>query len=206
MKIKNVFFSILYKSVPSITILVLFAIILLQRCGNEKPTDSVIYDTIVSYTEIHDTIEGEATLIHEKPDTMWVDIHPPDTSYNKLYAQYISLGNKFYAENTFETIFPIDTFGNVTINDRIKENKLIASKIITDLKIPERIITATLPPTRQIYVGGGIIGNEKEFINGIQAGMLYKDKHDRMFEGTIIYNGQIQYSISSYWKIKLRHK
>jgi hypothetical protein len=72
--------------------------------------------------------------------------------------------------------------------------------------IIKETITLPAPKTRQVYAGGQISGNSAELINGINAGLLLKNKRDQIYGVTIGLNtnGQVSYGLQSYWKIKLK--
>jgi len=194
--------------VYAVVIFVLLAIIFIQRCSHTeiKPVPPRI-DTIVSYVHLHDTIIiKKPKLIKSEPDTLWKDsiIYIPDTTYPALLLQYKKLGNKYYTSNMYNTVFPIGSYGNVTITDIVKGNQLISTHLISNLNIPEKTVTIIkqAPPKRQVYLGLGVFGSKRALIDGVYVGALYKDKKDRIFGYNIGYNNAIQIGLSSYWKFK----
>lgn len=202
-------------NLQSLFILILFGIIVIQRCKPTPPVEPQIeYDTVYTPIYIHDTVQGDPIYIISKPDTQWIVNNPPDTNYENLKQQYINLGNRYFAENTFETIFPVDTFGIVRVTDKIKENQLFSSTLISKLTIPEKTITITktLPPTRQLYAGAIIrnrinMKDDKPSLDTWpEIGLLYKDKKDRLFGASGGYNGNVELTVSTYWKINLKKK
>jgi hypothetical protein len=104
----------------------------------------------------------------------------------------------------------IDTFGYIKVVDTLQKNQMVGRSFIKDLKIPEKTITITntiYPDAkRQMYVGGGILGNKDNIVGQVQAGLLLKNKKDQIFgiSTGINANGQVQYGVSSFWKIKLK--
>jgi len=202
--IKKIFLPVL--------VILLFVIILLQRCNNNPgkiipgPDTTIVYDTIV----VHDTVRGKIVYIHSKPDVLWKTdtAYRPDTNYNGLLKQYTKLGDDYFSLRTFKTEFSVDPYGTVTVTDEIKTNELINTTMISNLKIPEKTITITKysEPKRQLYAGVELFGNPTSLLTGAQANMLYKDKKDRIFGAGVGWNGEIQYSVSSYWKIKLNNR
>jgi hypothetical protein len=104
----------------------------------------------------------------------------------------------------------IDTFGYIKVVDTLQKNQMVGRSFIKDLKIPEKTITITNTiypdPKRQVYIGGGIFGNKDNIAGQVQAGLLLKNKKDQIFGVStgINANGQVQYGISSYWKIKIK--
>jgi hypothetical protein len=194
-----------------IVIIALVAIIFFQRDGctyipKELPKHTV--DTFINIIEVHDTIPGKPIFIKGKRDTLWKDslIFKPDTNYANLLKQYIALGDSHFAKNIYKTKYELDSFGTATVVDTVLANKLTGRLISYNLNIPTKIVTVTktAPPTRQIYVGGGIGGNSTNLVRSVYLGGLYKDRKDRIFGAQIGVDNQIFYGVSSYWKIKLK--
>jgi len=132
-------------------------------------------------------VVGEPQWVYHQYDTtIWVmePEHVPASTYDSLLAQYIALGNELYSTNGYLTKFPIDSFGYVTVFDTIFSNQLISSVLVSDLKIPEKtiVIEKLRPATRQLYWGIGGLSNGSQVVNGFRAGLMYRDRKDRMFE------------------------
>jgi hypothetical protein len=181
------------KSIPYIIIGVLLTVIfLLWKNGCNKPpkeiaVEIVRVDTLYDTTYIHDTVVGDPEWVYHHYDTtIWI-MEPenvPASTYDSLLAQYIALGNELYSTNGYLTKFPIDTFGFVTVFDTIEANRLISSVLLSDLRIPEKtiIVEKLRPATRQLYWGIGGLSNGSQVVNGFRAGLMYRDRKDRMFE------------------------
>lgn len=151
------------------------------------PLEIVRVDTLYDTTYIHDTVVGEPEHVYYHYDTtIWIQEpdHVPASTYDSLLAQYIALGNQLYSTSGYATRFPIDTFGYVTVYDTIWANQLITSVLLSDLKIPEKtiIVEKLRPATRQLYWGIGGLSNGTQVISGFKAGLMYRDRKDRMFE------------------------
>lgn len=151
------------------------------------PLEIVRVDTLYDTTYIHDTVVGEPEWVYHHYDTtIWIQEpdNVPASTYDSLLAQYIALGNEMYSTNGYATKFPIDSFGFVTVYDTVEGNKLISNKLIADLKIPEKtiIVEKMRPATRQLYWGIGGLSNGTQVISGFKAGLMYRDRKDRMFE------------------------
>lgn len=191
-----------------LVIAILAIIVFFQKCGSDKfvppaPTMS----TVVQYIKIHDTVLIKPKYIKSKKDTLWIDslVYIPDTSYPRLLEQYKELGNKYFATNIFKTEVKLGKFGNGRMIDTVKANALIGSSFEYDILVPEKTVTIirTSPPKRQIYVGAGAYGNRQNIVGGVYVGGLYKDRKDRISGVSVGYgNNQLQFGISSYWKIK----
>jgi len=188
---------------------ILILIILLQRCGGnnsvaEKPRVKI--DTVWIK---HDSI------VYSKPKVIKVikgikEIqYVPDTSYTKLVIQYKDLVDLYTAQNVFSDTLRIDSIGYVNVKDTITKNIIKGRSYNYNLKYPVVTKTITLQPTpkTQVYVGGGLQGDQYSMINEFSTGLLLKTKQDQIFGlyTGIDNNGRIQYGLQSYWKIKL-HK
>ena len=194
-----------------ILILGLVIVILLQRTGctylpKHPPLPKT--DTVIEYLQVHDTVPGKPILLKAKKDTIWRDSiqYKPDTSYAGLLKQYNSLDDKFFTEHIFKTDYKLGTYGTATVFDTVVANMIIGNSIAYNVTIPEKTVTIikTQPIVRQLFIGGGLIGNQLNPINSAHVGLLYKDRKDRMFGASVGYNGQIVYGFQTYWKIKLK--
>lgn len=191
-----------------LVIVILGSIVFLQKCGgggDNVPPPKI--DTVVNYIEVHDTVKGRTKFIQGKKDTLWADslVYVPDTSYPKLLEQYKSLGDKHFSTNIFKSEFELGEYGKAVVTDTVKGNQLISSGLSYNLSIPEKTITIEkpAPPKRQLYVGFGGFGNKSNYVDGVYIGGVYKDKQDRLSGVSVGYsNGQINFGLSSYWKIK----
>jgi hypothetical protein len=63
----------------------------------------------------------------------------------------------------------------------------------------------TLQPKNQLYIGGGLYGNKLTIIQGIDAGIIFKNKKDRVYKADVMYdfNTGVNFAISTYFKIHL---
>jgi hypothetical protein len=201
----------------SIIIVILLLIIFLQRCeddrkkvssnGNKKDTTVLIINHLYK-----DTTRSKPVFVKGERDTLleYNVYYLPSKDYDSLYIQYTNLKEAFLSKNIYRDSVQIDTFGYVKVIDTIQKNQSLGRSFIKDLKIPEKTITITNTiypePKRQLYIGGGIFGNENNVVGQVQAGLLLKNKKDQIFglSTGINANGQVQYGVSSYWKIKLK--
>jgi hypothetical protein len=187
---------------------ILTVVMFFEKCDRpSQVVPPVKVDTVVKYVEIHDTVPGKPRHIKGKTDTLWLDslVYIPDTSYPKLLEQYKALGNKYFTTNIYRNEFKIGTYGKASVTDTIRSNQLIASGLVFDIKVPEKtvIIEKEAPAKRQVYIGFGAYGNQRNFVDGVYVGGIYKDRQDRLSGASVGYgNGQINFGLSSYWKIK----
>jgi hypothetical protein len=139
------------------------------------------------------------------------DTLPPeyiaDTNYPKLKAQYDALVVSYLAKNIYADTVKLDTLGYVAVADTVYKNEIHNRSYKYNYKIPTVTVTTTItkyaPAKSSLFLGGGITGN-KNGVELLQGGFLYKSKKDKVFGLNIGINGNsnLVYGVQSYWKIK----
>ena len=202
-----------FKNLPYLIIVVLFGIIMLQRCGTKPtPAEKPKIDTIVRIDTLylHDTIQGKPVLVYSKPEIKWRDSiqYVADTSYKGLLAQYDALGDKYFSRNIYKTPFKLGSYGDAVVTDTIVANKIMGNNITYNIKVP--VITNTITinnpykPKNQVYFGGGINGSQSSLVNSVELGLLLKNKKDQIFgvKAQQSFTYGLSFGVNSYWKIK----
>lgn len=192
----------------SLIVLVLVLILFLERWKQpipEQQAPKIIRDTqwikrdslVFSKPQIINRITAHDTVINN---------YIPDTNYGKLVIQYQNIVNQLLTKNIHLDSIRIDSNGYVKISDTVQKNEIIGRSTEVKMKYPIIKETIILPPklTNQLYIGGGIYGSQG--VSGIKGGLLYKNKKDQIFGGSVGINsaGQFVYGIDSYWKIKIK--
>lgn len=203
-------------SIVQIVIIALLLIIALQKCDGDGKSGktSSSRDTVISirYHYVKDSGHTKPIFIKGERDTILETSieYMPSEDYDELLSQFEELKQTFLSRNVFQDSIPIDTFGYVSLYDTIQKNNILGRAYKSVVKVPEKTITITNTiypePKRQMYIGGGIFGNKDNIAGQVQAGLLLKNKKDQIFGVStgINANGQVQYGISSYWKIKIK--
>ena len=198
-----------FNNILSIAILILAVIIILQRI-NSSP--DIIEKSIV----IRDTIwQKKDSVIYTSPKVVQTiplkiisEKYLPDPNYNKLVLQYQELVKLHLAKNIQKDSVQIDSIGFVKVTDTVQNNIIQNRKWEYNIKYPIIKETIIEPPKKinQLYIGGGLQGNQYNIINSINGGILYKNKKDQLYGLSIGVNtnGQVVYGLSSYWKIKFK--
>ena len=198
-----------FNNILSIAILILAVIIVLQRSNSspdiiEKPI--VIRDTI--WQKKDSVIYTSPKVIQTIPVKIISEKYLPDPNYEKLVLQYQELVKLHLAKNIQKDSVQIDSIGFVKVTDTVQNNIVQNRKWEYNIKYPIIKETVIQPPKRvnQLYIGGGLQGNQYNIINSINGGILYKNKKDQIYELSvgINTNGQVLYGVSSYWKIKFK--
>lgn len=193
-----------------IVVLVLYVAFSKNGCSprHQKSDTVTVHDTSWSVhdTTIYKTLIGKGKTLHDTIQT------PPeyiaDTNYPKLLAQYKDLLSKYMALVEFKDTIRIDTLGYVSIIDTVNQNNIKGRSVRSNYKIPTITITNTItnyaPPKSAFFFGGGVQGNQTLGVTGANLGIIYKSKKDKIvgFNVGSTIGSQLNYGISSYWKIK----
>lgn len=202
-------------------ILVLCAIIVLQRCNpnintkiNYKDSTHITYDTIpITVKDSGHTQPKEKDSI---PYPEYITKYIPDsTSLKILIAQYHMLYTDFSMKRVYDDSIKIDSNGikgYVHIVDSTQFNQLGKRQFDYKLnydKIKETVtIDHYIPPSRKLFMGGGLFGSKGFPIYGAEAGLIYLDRKDRLYQftGKVDMNQQFSIGAGLYWKINLKKK
>ena len=198
-----------FNNILSIAILILAVIIVLQRSNSspdiiEKPI--IVRDTV--WQKKDSVIYTSPKVVQTIPVKIVSEKYLPDPNYDKLILQYQELVKLHLAKNIQKDSVKIDSIGFVKVIDTVQNNIVQNRKWEYNLKYPIIKETIIQPPKKvnQLYIGGGLQGNQYNIINSINGGLLYKNKKDQIYGLSIGINtnGQIVYGVSSYWKIKFK--
>jgi hypothetical protein len=194
----------------SVVIVVLLAFIFFQNDGctyiDKKSEIVTVHDTT---WQVHDSLIVKKIKIKETiHDTIAT---PPeyiaDTNYPILKLQYEALVSAFLAKNVYADTVKLDTLGYVAVADTVYKNELLNRSYKYNYKVPTVTVTTTItkyaPNKGALFIGGGI-ASDRNSLNILQGGLLYKSKKDKIFGLNIGINNnsQVIYGFQSYWKIK----
>jgi hypothetical protein len=178
------------------------------QAGEAKPNDTlVVHDT--TWKRYDSLIVKKVPVLKEivvevasKPEML------PDTNYATLKRQYMALLQLYLNKVVYSDTIRVGSYGYISVLDTVKENKLASRKIKENYNIPEiketKTITRYLPPSRSLFVGGGINTSNSIGIRGIEAGILYKTKKESIFniKAQVDLDGKPMYGFGYYTKIK----
>ena len=198
-----------FNNILSIAILILAVIIVFQRINSspdiiEKPI--VIRDTV--WQKKDSVIYTSPKVVQTIPVKVVSEKYLPDPNYDKLILQYQELVKLHLAKNIQKDSVQIDSIGFVKVTDTVQNNIVQNRKWEYNIKYPivKETIIQSPKKVNQLYIGGGLQGNQYNIINSINGGLLYKNKKDQIYGLSIGINtnGQLVYGVSSYWKIKFK--
>ena len=198
-----------FNNILPIAILILAVIIVFQRI-NSSP--DIVEKSII----VRDTVwQKKDSVIYTSPKVVQTipikavsEKYLPDPNYEKLVLQYQELVKLHLAKNIQKDSVQIDSIGFVKVTDTVQNNIVQNREWEYNIKYPIIKETIIQPPKKvnQLYIGGGLQGNQYNIINSVNGGMLYKNKKDQIYGLSvgINTNGQLVYGVSSYWKIKFK--
>ena len=198
-----------FNNILSIAILILAVIIVLERSNSspdiiEKPI--VVRDTV--WQKKDSVIYTSPKVVQTIPVKIISEKYLPDPNYDKLVLQYQELVKLHLSKNIHKDSIQIDSIGFVKVIDTVQNNIVKNRKWEYNLKYPiiKETIIEPSKKVNQLYIGGGLQGNQYNIINSINGGLLYKNKKDQLYGLSIGVNtnGQVVYGLSSYWKIKFK--
>jgi hypothetical protein len=198
------------KNISYIVIAILVIIIYLGRCSNSTIITSPKIITIIDTITITDTVKSKPKFIKGDsiPYAKWDTMYIPDTSYRGLKRQYFEMANNYLSNRYYSDTLKIkdSITGWIFVTDTVQKNLLTGRGYAYSLSYPKvtTIITLPAPKVRQVYIGGQLSGNQSSPISKAEIGLLYKDKKDQIFGVHLGYSNQIEFGVSSYWKIKLK--
>jgi hypothetical protein len=179
-----------------------------MEAGEARPNDTtVVHDTA---WQIHDSIRVRKVPvpyevevpIASKPEML------PDTNYENLKRQYMALLQLYLNKMVYHDTIRVGTFGYIALLDSVKENKIAYRRTRDNFDIPvvkeTKTITKYAPPTRNLFVGGGVNVNNALGIRGAEAGIMLKTKKDQLYnvKASVDLDGKVMYGVGYYYKLK----
>ncbi len=179
-----------------------------MEAGEARPNDTlVVHDT--AWQKYDSLIVKKVPVPYEvivevasKPEML------PDTNYAKLKQQYVALLQLYLNKMVYHDTVRVGTYGYIALLDSVKENKIAYRRTRDNFDIPvvkeTKTITKYAPPTRNLFVGGGIFVNNTIGIRGAEAGMIFKTKKDQLYnvKASVDLDGKVMYGVGYYHKLK----
>ena len=179
-----------------------------MEAGEARPNDTlVVHDT--AWQRYDSLIVRKVPVPYEvivevasKPEML------PDTNYAKLKQQYMALLQLYLNKMVYHDTVRVGTYGYIALLDSVKENKIAYRRTRDNFDIPvvkeTKTITKYAPPTRNLFVGGGIVVNNTIGIRGAEAGMIFKTKKDQLYnvKASVDLDGKVMYGVGYYHKLK----
>ena len=178
------------------------------QAGETRPNDTlVVHDTA---WQIHDSIIVRKV---PKPYEVIVEIASKpemlaDTNYARLKEQYNALLQLYINKFAYNDTIRVGSYGYIALLDTVKENKIAYRRTRDNFNIPivkeTKTITKYAPPTRNVFVGAGVLVNNTLGIRAAEAGMILKTKKDQLYniKASVDLDGNVMYGVGYYYKLK----
>jgi DNA-binding Lrp family transcriptional regulator len=179
-----------------------------MQAGEARPNDTlVVHDTS---WQVHDSIVEKTKVVYKeiRVDVMSKPEMLPDTNYARLKEQYMALLQLYMNKLVYSDTIRVGTYGYIAVLDTINENKLKYRRTRDNYSIPivkeTKTITKYSPPTRNLFVGGGVLVNNALGVRGAEAGLLLKTKKDQLYniKASVDIDGNVMYGAGYYYKLK----
>jgi hypothetical protein len=179
-----------------------------MQAGEARPNDTlVVHDTS---WQVHDSIVEKTKVVYKevRVDVMSKPEMLPDTNYARLKEQYMALLQLYMNKLIYSDTIRVGTYGYIAVLDTINENKLKYRRTRDNYSIPivkeTKTITKYAPPTRNLFVGAGVLVNNALGIRGAEAGMILKTKKDQLYniKASVDIDGNVMYGAGYYYKLK----
>jgi DNA-binding Lrp family transcriptional regulator len=179
-----------------------------KQAGEARPNDTlVVHDTA---WQIHDSIIVRKV---PKPYEVIVEIASKpemlaDTNYARLKEQYNALLQLYINKFAYNDTIRVGSYGYIALLDTVKENKIVYRRTRDNFNIPivkeTKTITKYAPPTRNVFVGAGVLVNNTLGIRAAEAGMILKTKKDQLYniKASVDLDGNVMYGVGYYYKLK----
>ena len=196
-----------------IIIVCLVFIILLQNSCNDKiinkNTVNVKTDTIWKIK--HDTVLKKVIVIKKEFIKPEGPEYEPGNNIDTCSVRFAELLHKYSIKTVYSDTIKIDSIGTIVVKDTVWLNKLHGDRAyIKDYKIPFVTKTVTITqkeqPKGKLFFGLNASVNSNT-VTSFNPGLIYKDKKDKLYQFTlgVDLNGDVNYGIGAYWKIKLKN-
>lgn len=193
----------------TILILLLVAIVVIQRLWDKKDEQHNIvkvngkkYELIKHIRDTVEVVKKEVVIRQGR------DIYHDRTIYVDVPAKVdtTTILKEFFAKNIYQDTLRLpDSLGFVVVTDTISKNTIQYRKY--DSKVVQRQIndiTVVKELPKNQYYGGFNVGISSNVLNTVGAGVILKNKKDKVYELGIGLTQSIKpyVGVGMYWKIK----
>lgn len=113
----------------------------------------------------------------------------------------------------YEDTLSLDSLGTVSVQDSVRGNQIVDRTYFYQLKFPRitdvasptliRTPLSTASPRKEFYAGVGIT-SQQLLLHSIYGSVIYKDKRNHLYGVSVGYSNQLEWGISTHWKIGRR--
>ena len=195
------------KIAPYIVIIILMAILMLQRtCKTEMTCPECDEFDTTAFIQTLPIKYKDTTVYVPKPYTVYKDTGKIIKVEVPADIDSFAIATAYFSESIITDTILNDTNGIIVVNDVISENEIKERYIYPKTLYPHyKIVTGTIGEDYEekikLFAGFGVIGGVNRF--GFSANILLKTKKDAAYGLSYdIINKDIAFSM--YWKLKLK--
>ena len=197
--------KVFFKNIQFLLIVVLVALLLLQRSCSSDPIISEPI-TITKVETKWDTITINKVKYVPKWTEKIVTVYENDTIIINTPIDTLEVLKEYYAKNIYVDKIVLDSLGTVTITDTIFQNKIFSRQIKSNILIPTTTLTQEIYlNNREFYWGLNVAGNKTQ-INYLGGGILFKSKRKNIYGLGIGVNENFTPIISGSYYMKIGNK
>ena len=173
--------KVLFKNIQTLLVVVLAALLFLQRgCSSTPPVEPKVITEVVTKW---DTVKIEQTeYVPQIIEKVVVNIDTFSTPIDT-----VSVLKDYYAKYFYTDTIQLDTLGSIIVNDTITRNLISFRDVQSDIFIPTTTITNTVYLYKREFYGGVSVGgminpvqNESP-INYISGELMYVNKKRNVY-------------------------
>lgn len=203
-------------SIEGIIIISLLAIsIILGQC-NKGSGSSGGRDTLEfhhrdsSFIFFDSTINFKPTVAGRYTESNIPAGYIPDSNYENLKQQYISLRELYLSHNVYDTTLQVGDSSWIRIKDTVNQNEIASRGFQYHLGIPtitdKTVIVTPQQKRRMLLIGGGAEVSNVYVFNSVTLGLRFRDKKDNEFGISYRkeFKGPSAVQFDRYWPIRFR--
>jgi len=162
-----------------------------------------IMDTVTTIEYKYDTINNVSTIYTpEWKDRVVIDIDSFIVNQSQP-IDTMALLTDYYSKYYYQDTVAVDTFGYVTINDTISQNKIESRQTTSTIRIPTKIVTNSIfIDKRELYLGSSLSGNRGFMM--MNGEVLVRTKKRKIYGIGIGLDNEINptFTAKLYWRIR----
>jgi hypothetical protein len=189
--------KVLFKNIQTLLVVVLAALLFLQRgCSSTPPVEPKVITEIITRWDTLKVETKEYVPKYIRKTVVDIDTFqaPIDT---------ISILKDYYAKYFYTDTIKVDSLGFIVINDTVTRNLISKRDVQSNIFIPTTTITNTVYLYKKEFFGGISVGATNQAVQNINGELLYINKKRNAYGFGIGLNPDFQpvYTARMYWKI-----
>ena len=189
--------KVLFKNIQTLLVVVLAALLFLQRgCSSTPPVEPKVITEVITKWDTLKVETKEYIPKYIKKTVVEIDTFqsPIDT---------ISILKDYYAKYFYTDTIKVDSLGFIIINDTVTRNLISKRDVQSNIFIPTTTVNNIIYIYKKEFFGGVSVGANNQAVQNINGELLYVNKKRDAYGFGIGLNPDFQpvYTVRMYWKI-----